>query len=271
MKKFNLIIAVVLLFSFTKISGQKMTVNTALNKAGQQRMLCERIVKDYLIIGANPKSKVAEAELDYAASIFNENFHDLTSYVKSPETISALKVVNDLWAKFRVKVFKNPDVDNCPVILADASQLVQACDDVLEKIQLDTNVEVTRLSRLCGRQRLLSQRLAKLYMVENWKVDYPKLDKEIDESINTFEYSLGLLMNYQENTPEIRTILNKQYEQWSKLKKYFEDRTVLKADIVFTETNNIFKDFDRATTLYQKIADDQKLQEVNNNQSYTSN
>jgi Type IV pili methyl-accepting chemotaxis transducer N-term len=255
MRKSNIFIIVLLFFTFTKVLGQKITVSDALNKAGQQRMLCERITKDYLIIGANPKSKVARAELDYAASVFNENFHDLTNYAKSKETINALKVVSELWAKFRVKVFKNPDIDFCPVILADASLLVQACDDVLEKIQLDTNVEVTRLSRLCAKQRLLSQRLAKLYMIENWEVPYGQLDKEMNESINIFEYSLGLLMNYGENTPEIKKILNKQYEEWSKLKKYFEDRTVLKADTIFTETNTIVKDFDRATTLYEKIAD----------------
>jgi hypothetical protein len=261
MSKSNVFIILLLFSTFTKVFGQKITVNVALNKAAQQRMLCECIAKDYLIIGANPESKVAKSELDNAASLFNENFHDLTNYAKSKETIDALKVVNDLWAKFRIKIFKNPDIDYCTIVLADASQLVQACDDVFEKIQLDTNVEVTRLSRLCGRQKLLSQRLAKLYMIENWQVPYGKLDKEMNESINNFEYSLGLLMNYGENTPEIKMILNKQYEEWSKLKKYFEDRIVLKADTIFTQTNIIVNDFDRATTLYEKIEYDQKLQD----------
>jgi hypothetical protein len=267
MKKINVLVSLILLFAFAKVSGQKLSVNAALNKSGQQRMLCERMAKDYVIIGSNPKAKEAQVELDYSASIFNENFHELSAYAKSAETIDALNTVNELWAKFRVKVFKNPDIDNCPLVLAEAHTLLEACNTVVEKIQLDNNVEVARLTRLCGRQRMLTQRLAKLYMLDSWKVDYPRLNKEIDESINTFEYSLGLLMNYSENTPEIKTILNKQYDDWSKLKKDFEDRNTLKTDLVFKSTNAMLKDFDRATTLYEKIADEQKLQQLTNNVS----
>jgi hypothetical protein len=246
------------------LNGQTISLISAANKVGQQQLLCEKMLKDYAILGANSNSKEAKTELDNSVTLFNQNINDLTQYVNATEAVVALNDVNDLWPKFRNVVLKNPTPENFQLLLVDANRLVEACNLVAENIHLDENIEVAKLARICGRQRILSQRLAKLYMIANWKVDYPKLDKELHASINTFEYSLGKLMIYTENPPEIKTLLNKQYDDWSKLKPYFEDMTTLRPDVVFAETNAILKDFEKTTSLYEKILDQQKLQDLNN-------
>ena len=255
MKKFN-IICILLLFVFTKNSAQKNAANMALNKAEQQHMFCERMLKDYVLIGLNLTPKAANAELDETASLFNENSHYLANYAKQNKTKNALNELNQLWTPFRIKIFEKPTKEQCLVLLNDSKKIFEVCDTIAEKIQMDNNVEIARTIRLSSKLSVLVQRLTKNYMLKTWGVPYEKLDTETRGAANAFEYSLALLMNSSSNTPETKAILEMEYNNWKTLKEYFNgSNTIMNAGFVNSQTIAMLKDFNIVTSMYQKIAD----------------
>ena len=119
------IIKLLFLTILTTGYSQTITLGSAVNKAGRQRAITQRIAKDYMLIGADIRTDEATKDLDDATALFNENFHDLLLFAKTPELKDALATVDGLWAKFRVKVTATPDLDNANDIITESTNLMK--------------------------------------------------------------------------------------------------------------------------------------------------
>jgi hypothetical protein len=255
MKLIKLPLILIAIFAVTLFANaQSISTGSAINKAGKQRTLAIRMAKDFIAIGSGVKVEEASKELDESASTFNENLRDLLIYSKNKETTDALNFVSTLWAKFRVNVMVAPEVETVDKIIVEANNLMNACNIVVDKIIATSGSKAAVLPNLCGKQRLYSQKIAMLFFAEKWGVSYKTLNKDFDDTVAAYETGLNALVNIPENTDEINAILKFQLSEWAFLKKSFELKagTTMTASI-FSSTNIIFKDFDRATLLYEKI------------------
>jgi hypothetical protein len=249
-----------LFMAFIAIAGNAQITNigNAINKAGKQRMLVQRMTKDYMSIGAGIKVKESTTDIDDITALFNETQRDLTLFAKDKDTKNAITYVNDLWANFRLKMANDPDVVNAESIISEASILTNACNSVVEKLQgSNTTAQNTKLVNICGKQRLNMQRLAMLYIAKSWGVQYKFLDSDIRDVISSFELNLGILTNTKENTDEIKQSLAFQKSEWEFLKKSLESEN-LKPGNIYGSTNIMTKDFDGLVTQYEKIVIDNK-------------
>lgn len=243
-----------LFFTMNCAIAQTISTGAAINRAGKQRSLVIKMAKDYVAIGSGVKVETAMQELDEAASTFNENLRDLQIYSKNKETTDAINFTGVLWAKFRINVMQTPDVDSAEKIMNEANYLVNACNIVVDKIVLASGLKTAVLPNMCGKQRSYAQKLALLFFADKWQVPYKNIDKEIQENIVAFENGLTALANSPENTDEINAILKFQQSEWAFVKKSFENKegTAMLGSI-FSSTNMMLKDFDRAVTLYEKL------------------
>jgi hypothetical protein len=250
-------IKIVLLFlslsSFIS-NAQITSLGNAINKAGKQRMLSQRMAKNYLAIGAGVKVEDALKELDESATTFNENYNDLMIYVKDKNSKEALEKVRVLWTEYRSKILSQPTIKNSALVVSEANNLTAACNNVVTEIVNNSNVKTAVLPNICGKQRMLSQKLAMLYMVNFLKLDYPNLEKEIAEARESFETNLEMLLRSDYNTDEIKSILRLQKDEWQFLKKAYDlksNNTV--PSYVLSSANLMTKNFDRTTFLYESI------------------
>jgi nitrate/nitrite-specific signal transduction histidine kinase len=247
----------VLLFIFFSdvVNAQSISLGSAINKAGRQRALAQRMAKDYLLVGSGVRTEDALKDLDESASIFNENMHDLLIFAKTQDIKDALAVVADIWAKYRVEITSNPELDKANLIMSEANKLVNACNTVVEKIQNNNiNTKGVKLPNLCGRQRLLLQRIATLYVAKYWEVKYYDLSTELNKTIIEFDTNLNVLLAIPENTIEIATMLKFQQSEWAFLKKTFDPSiTDLKPASIFSSTNLMVKDFNQLTSMYENL------------------
>jgi nitrate/nitrite-specific signal transduction histidine kinase len=242
------------LFLFIEINAQTMTTGAAINKAGKQRMLTYRMAKNYIAIGAGIKTDEALKEMDEAASIFNENFNDLMIFAKNKEVKDALNVVAGLWAKFRLKAIETPVAENALVVIADAGILVNACNNVVEKIMSTSGSKIVMVPNMCGRQRMLSQKMAVFYLAAYWKLPYPNLSKELSETMANFDTGLSYLLSAEINNEETTSILKLQQGEWEFLKKSLNINTEnLSPGSIYSSTNLLLKNFDRLTGMYEKL------------------
>jgi len=252
MKKRVPLFIVFLLVSMTA-SAQTMTLRAAINKAGLQRALSQRMAKDYLLIGAGIRIEEAKADIDEVTSIFNENLHDLTLFAKAQDLKDALRMEESIWAKFRQVVTDTPDISQATTIIKNSNDLLTISEIVVQKLQANNN-KGAKLINECGRQRMYLQRIAMLYTAKYWEVPYTNTNKELSESIESFENGINILLTTSENTTEIKELLKFQKSEWDFLKKSFDDLNNLKPASVFSSTALMAKDFNKITALYEGVS-----------------
>ena len=242
------------LFGTAICFAQINTRGEAINRAGMQRMYVMKMAKNYMSIGAEVKAADAAKELEEISTAFNENYNDLVMFAKVKETKDALAFAGILWGKFREKVNGTPALDDASSLITEANNLVNACNIVVDKFVANTTTKSAILPNICGRQRLLSQKLGMLYLAKYWQVPHPGLNKDMNETILNYENGLVSLINSVENTEEINSILKLQQSEWNFTKKSFDiDAEKMSPTSVYSSTNLMTRNFDKATGMYEKL------------------
>jgi hypothetical protein len=108
-----------------------------------------------------------------------------------------------------------------------------------------------------GRQRMLSQRMAKFYLASMLPVDAATASTEITKARTEFLSAMGLLRNAPEATPRIKDELLLADGQWvffdSALKKVQAGGSTKPLQDVFVSSENLLSVMDRVTGLYSAI------------------
>ena len=109
MFKFPLTIALLLglLGSFPCQAG--ISDAEAVNRAGMQRMLSQRIAKSYLMIGTDTRVDLAASQLDNSIASVEENAQWLDEYAADGDIRKALNEATDTWHQYRQLALSRPD------------------------------------------------------------------------------------------------------------------------------------------------------------------
>lgn len=248
------ILTTLLLFFIITSKSQPNSATAIINKAGKQRMLSQCMAKNMLYIGADINTDKAKLELEKSISEFIENQHEIIIYVKDDETKSAVNAVNDIWQKFRLKTTEKVQLENANNIIKDSYTLMNACNLVVELLEAKSGIKIAKLANSCGKQRMLSQRMAMLYVCNYWGVNYANLNKDIKETLDTFELLFSEIIIAPQNSQQIVEILNRQHTEWDFLKKSIASEAKnLKPISIYSTTNLITFEFDKVMEMYVKL------------------
>ena len=81
----------------------------AVNRAGMQRMLSQRIAKTYLMIGTDTRVDLAASQLDNSIASVEENAQWLDEYAADGDIRKALNEATDTWHQYRQLALSRPD------------------------------------------------------------------------------------------------------------------------------------------------------------------
>ena len=160
MKHLLLLLSFLAFNTFADIS----TNAEAINKAGLQRMLGQRIVKNYIMVGSGIQPDDAQKELDKAIALFEQQHLDLMDFAPTEDITAALKQVSEIWMPFRLKAISVADKASVQALIQTSDQLFTASNHVVTLLEKHTNSHTAKLVNISSKQRMLSQKLAKLYM-----------------------------------------------------------------------------------------------------------
>lgn len=227
----------------------------AMNLSGMQRMLSQRIAKSYLMIGAEVRSEQALQQLDQSVARFENNYQALAEYAPSAEIGAALEQVGESWQHYRELALSRPTREQAVLLLALSDQLLAQSEALVQLIEAHTGSAGARLVNRSGRQRMLSQRIAKLYLALSWRLPVEGLEQQLQQATGEFEAAQQELLGAEQNTPQIAAALQKVEAQWRFARAGFQ----LSADaryvpkVITTTTETLLWQMNELTSAYAAV------------------
>jgi hypothetical protein len=193
--------------------AEALSPASAINVAGRQRMLSQRMAKAYVMIGMKVDVPAAQKVLDESIALFDSQLARLKDFAPNDDTRRVVQQLAAGWQAYRDLLTQAPsralakDVyDSSDEVLAIAHRLVLAC----EKAQ---GAPQERLLNFAGRQRMLSQRLAKLYFYIAWDVNAQPAQMEFNMTRGEFASGMASLARLTDH-PEARAALETLDREW---------------------------------------------------------
>jgi hypothetical protein len=185
-----------------------------MNLSGMQRMLSQRIAKTYLMIGTEVRPDLAQQQLDQSIAKFESNYLALGEYAPTAQIRSALEDAGKTWQRYRELALSHPDKQQALVILELSDQLLEQSEQVVQLLERHSGGQSARLVNRSGRQRMLSQRIAKLYLAMSWRLPVAGLEQSFNQAVDEFDQALQELQQARQNTPAIAKGLQRAEAQW---------------------------------------------------------
>ncbi len=235
-------------------------IGDAINKAGRQRMLSQRMAKAYCQIGLGILPGRSEKILAQSKQRFSEQLAELKAYAPTPDIKESYAELDTLWRKYQGLLSGKPNLDNARLIATLNEDVLRSAHLATTQLELHAASNVGRLINIAGRQRMLSQRMAKFYMFRVWGIKSPSLEQEAQLARREFVSALDALGKARENDNTIKNELELARTQWLFFDEALKQQdvggkdTMTYATNVATTSERLLEVMDRVTGHYARIS-----------------
>jgi len=231
------------------------TIQQEINIAGKQRMLTQRMLADYAMVGMNSTFENPKGDLSKIIQEFGENLKDISAYNKNEGVFRKITIVKALWPSIKEKLQKTPSLDSCEALSIDLDKLLKYSNDVVVSIKKSSASQAGEIVDLSGRQRMLSQRIAGFYILNMWATDNKVYKKKLDDAMTLFKDSMEILKKYNKNTDEINGLIAKTEKSYDYLEKMRSVATSMNKmpSLVYKKLDEMLANMHRVTGLYASL------------------
>lgn len=225
-----------------------------INISGKQRMLSQRIAKDYLYIGRKISVSKAKKELDSSLIELLAAHKILVDSINNPDIKNLLSFVELSIDDFKSTANEDFNLDNAQLIIDLSESMLEGSQYVVDSLKEKVKVKESTIVGTSGKQRMLAQRIAKYYIAYQTGIKDKNTIDQMKEAVKNFSHAQRELMDNSHNTPEINQKLHQIDRLWKIVYKFYLN--IEKGGlplIVFNTTNEITKKMDDITKLYVEL------------------
>ena len=201
-----------------KVLTSKEELASAINKAGRQRMLSQRMLKAYCQVILRVRDDDAKLQLSKAVNLFDQQLNWLKSKSPTPGIKDQLAKVEKTWARYKAIVTGPVNREGAEKLIPLSDQLLAESHQVVLQFQEIAGGTSARLVNISGRQRMLSQRVAKYFMLGQLGFNDASLTNEMKKTMREFDKAHKELLASKKNTLDINVALKKVDIQWQLFK-----------------------------------------------------
>jgi len=247
-RKIGVILAVLLVGSLEAIEIK--SIEEAVNIAGKQRMFTQKMLKDYGMIGIGVSFGNAKDDLKETIEEFSSHLKLLENFIKGTKIEKSLKKEENNWENVKRMLLSKPSKENAMKLKESLDKLLKMSNDITEMFSEKTGDQKGTIINIAGRQRMLSQKMASLYMFKVWGIENEGINQELQDSMKLFEDSLKKLKSSKLNNNEINILLKKVEEDFSFFKIMNRTTNKFIPSLIYKKSNEILKNMDKITKLY---------------------
>ncbi len=225
---------------------------SAVNIAGKQRMFTQRMLKDYAMVGmgntfGDPKKDLAET-----IDNFGKHLKLLQAYAKSDEEKKSLDEVEVLWQPVEKILANSPNLEAVTDVQKRLDALLKASDNATKMFAEASEKKGGEIVNISGRQRMLSQRMAGLYMLKVWGLKDAEFKQKLDDAMKHFRTSHEKLTKVDINTEEIKKRLTDVGHAFMFFEMMNRSTSKFIPSLIYKKSNDILKKMNEVTELYVK-------------------
>ncbi|GAB2895578.1 hypothetical protein GCM10027180_26850 [Microbulbifer echini] len=181
----------------------------AINIAGRQRMLSQRITQAYILNGMQPEAPRHKRVLTRSVQEFESNNKKLSAFHQAKKIRHQLKKAQAEWRPFREISLQPASKENATKLFERSNTLLLEAHTYVIQLQQLAKHSSAELINIAGRQRMLSQRIAKNYAAKLWKISPEDAENQLQLDLSEYSSRLNQLLDSPLNTVEITRNLRK--------------------------------------------------------------
>jgi hypothetical protein len=241
--------------------AQVLDMNDAINKAGRQRMLSQRMGKAWLALLQGVEENTAKRVLDTSMALFDRQHTELKAYASTPELRDTYQQLETVWSSYKAALVGTvPAKAQVGALLALDAKVLALAHKGTGQFEAVLGKPEGKLVNVAGRQRMLSQRMAKFYLAATVPVDQEACLSEIGKAKTEFVSAMAMLRDAPQATPRIKDELQLADGQWvffdmalQRLQRQGASAGSKPLTDVFMASENLLSVMDKVTGLYAAV------------------
>ena len=186
----------------------------AIDKAGAQRMLSQRMGKAWLGQLRPELAERARAVLQSSEARFERQLGELLNYAPTPEIAGSYRAMQHRFGDYRALLQSAPSPERVDDLIKVSGEMLSLAQVATGQLQERSTAATARLVNLSGRQRMLSQRLALFFLADQQGARPDLVQRESTRARTDFVAAMRVLSEAPETTSAIRANLELAQSQW---------------------------------------------------------